>query len=565
MSGGALEMMQTLLRDKQATDRRSFDAATAANDEAIGVMSRPRNSNAGALALAAGFLSPTKSGSFAESLGKATQGYADVAQRQEDAEMDRATKIANLKMAHARLLGGFGDSQFNASMKQFELPGMALQHKEALEDYSDEGSDIPVVGGGPRADAGGYSDPAPAPAPRSTVTPPFDPNQNPNARVGSLAPVAEMAQLGFDDDDMLMGGSGNDMLAPAGGPPAGNPPAPGQMAQAGAPGQPAPPAGAPAQTPAPPSQEKQLYDWALQVRAASAGDPGKWARRPKHKAALAQAEKIIDDYRASQSQSSTQEHRSQILQLREDVMKSREGQLANKNPIQQKRQEMELKRMEEVEAQARDAGDTRTAISKTRAARENLWMGEEASTGGLGGLFTGIANRFVDTGKGALDEATGAMRSAVIKAQNSGAISNFEVKMFDAQVPGLGMGKASSDWVLNVGDAIANRQEEQAKFYRRYSAEYGTIQGADEQWQKFMTENPIIDRTPEGKPWLYADRVGKWQPYLKPPAYLTESGRGAAPGADRAPSRTDSAPGTTVTDPDAIKALEILRQRGVLK
>jgi hypothetical protein len=70
------------------------------------------NQGAGAgnalMAMGAGFLAPTRTGSFFESLGGAMHGYSTVAEKQRAQEMERALKIAQIQQTHAKLIGDMG-------------------------------------------------------------------------------------------------------------------------------------------------------------------------------------------------------------------------------------------------------------------------------------------------------------------------------------------------------------------------------------------------------------------------------------------------------------------------
>lgn len=55
------------------------------------------------LQLAAGFLSPTRTGGFGESLGYAAQGYGQAVDKRRDQEMDRLGKLNQLKLAQVEL------------------------------------------------------------------------------------------------------------------------------------------------------------------------------------------------------------------------------------------------------------------------------------------------------------------------------------------------------------------------------------------------------------------------------------------------------------------------------
>jgi len=541
---GAFNDMESLLATRRARETEAYNSAQAAADQASAAFATPRRSKA-LLAMSAGFLKPTRSGSFGESLGSALEGYATASGLDDERELDRNSKLAAIAAGKARLMQDRAIGDFNSGMARFELPGLALKHRYDMEDLSDDGSDVPVFRPqlpGQRSDVPPGGAPtlapvvpgAPAPAP-----------QNPNTNVGSIAPVAEQAVAMAGDpvqpgDDAVNFPQTNGQLAslgtvasdapqpglpadPAATAPPPSPPAPQQMAQA------APAAVQQPQQPPVPTLAEQRLQWAQQVRDAAMSDPAKWARRPKNRAALEMANKTIAEAQQQQSRDVQNQLRSLEIDLKEDRVKRLE------TPMLVEQRKADMKRMEEVNAGAREAANTRQAIDSTEAARQRLVGGEAWRTGSniQSRFINGLTELLVDGGEGALKQAVGSLTAGVIKAQNTGAISDGERRTFEAQVPGTQMGPNSARWVLDMGRAIASRAEEQANFYRRYMTTYGTTLGADDQWTKFINENPLIGMGMKGEPVVKAERAGQWQEYLKPPQYLIESGRfpqaGSAP------------------------------------
>lgn len=536
MTGGALSGLTDLVRSKQTTDQQAYDMATSGYEDAAAVLRRPRTGHNPALALAAGFLAPTRSGSFGESLGRAVSGYADATKSNEDAELDRETKLAAIKQAQARLLSGLGDNRFATGLKMFELPGMAVKYGESLEDLEDlegGGSGIPAMPG-----SGGTGG-VPA-MPKAPATPPSPaptsggPLPAPNANVGSLQDVAAQSQMAAGEalppmpgqgQDTLAGGAGQDTLAFAGN----EPPTPAEAPQAQPPQQtaqaaPAAPQGAPA-APQPPSQEQQLYNWALQVRQAAAANPSQWSRRPKYKFALEQANKVIDDYRASQNAQATQVFRQNTLDARQAAIEAREAAMAAKDPYRQTMQKAEAdtiaKSREEADRAGRSIEDLRV-IEELRK--------RPVATGPAGQYLTKFLD-VVGMGGGQALEGRGVDLWVRAVEPLKGALSNTEGNRFDrANAASLSMNDPEANILIALGKGAAQRLQQKNAFLETYRRNNGTLEGAEQQWSRFVQERPMIHVDKEGKETILTQNVDAWGPFAARSPALARGATDSAPG-----------------------------------
>lgn len=102
--------------------------------------------NIPALQFAAGLLKPTKTGSFAESVGNAGEGALGALQKQREIDLDRQAKILELTQAKGALL---------AQQTQMLMPFAQMQMVQKA--FGDAG------GGGPTAAPGGAADPSAGP------------------------------------------------------------------------------------------------------------------------------------------------------------------------------------------------------------------------------------------------------------------------------------------------------------------------------------------------------------------------------------------------------------------
>ena len=98
----------------------------------------------------------------------------------------------------------------------------------------------------------------------------------------------------------------------------------------------------------------------------------------------------------------------------------------------------------------------------------------------------------------------GAFRQMSMDAQLSmtertkGAITDREMGMFKAAVPGLTQTEAGNRAMIEIMRATAARQEERATFLEQFKARFGTLDGATAAWGRYIEENPIIEQTKRG-------------------------------------------------------------------
>jgi hypothetical protein len=93
---GALQSYQQAM----TSGRGAYDQALA---QQMAAAQQPVDRQGALLRMAQGFLSPTKTGAFAENLGMAVGNYADANDKNREQEMDRAMKLAQIQAARAKL------------------------------------------------------------------------------------------------------------------------------------------------------------------------------------------------------------------------------------------------------------------------------------------------------------------------------------------------------------------------------------------------------------------------------------------------------------------------------
>lgn len=123
--------------------------------------------------------------------------------------------------------------------------------------------------------------------------------------------------------------------------------------------------------------------------------------------------------------------------------------------------------------------------------------------------------------------ARGAFRSLSTDAQltftakTKGAITEREMALFASAVPSLGQTKEGNAAISQVLRAGAKRTQDKLAFLEEYAARYGSLQGSQAAWQRFMNDNPIIVRGQSGGVVVRPD--GDWRSYLDQGIYSGES------------------------------------------
>jgi hypothetical protein len=76
------------------------------------------------------------------------------------------------------------------------------------------------------------------------------------------------------------------------------------------------------------------------------------------------------------------------------------------------------------------------------------------------------------------------------------------------------MGDAAAKPIIDAARAGAVRLRERAKFYETWHGKNGSLRGADEAWDKFMDEKPIIEFSNKGDPSVNMNNVTSWKDYI---------------------------------------------------
>lgn len=571
MAEGILERMQRLYDNADRTSQSSAAMSDDAFQGALRTLNTPRQNDerrrwAG---LAAGFGTP---GHFGIGAGVAARNYGKALSDEDDEDYQRQMKVYDIKNAHAALMERYSQQRLNSGIQRFGLPAAALNAMESEEDYNDYrtgggGSDIPAMptrrapaavdpGVPPGPAPAPAIGPAPAPAPPSPPRGEAIPQDVPNP--GASMPGSQLSAIEPEGDDSVYYPDTGNAIASAD-----DGFMPQQVAQAGPPtgrGQSPPAQAAPvAQGQAAPTsrisqEDRDLYQWAQDVRQAAARDPDRWQRRRKNKNALGLADKIISDFDRRETADVRQQNAGALLDLREKVQQSREAQAqAAPTPFERRQQMLDANRLDASRSDAASASKSIGDLNVIEELRKQPQV-----VGPWGQYVTRLLDKLPGGfGGGQALEARGVDMWVRMVEPLKGALSTAEGNRFDAANPAsLAMNDAPAKTVIALAKAAAHRLEQKNLYLEMYYQQNGTLTGSEQNWSKFIEEKPILTVDPKtGQERFLTQNIDAWRDYLLAPEGVSPGRRGPA---DSAPGR--SSPGLSRED-----VIEELRRRGAVK
>ena len=99
--------------------------------------------------------------------------------------------------------------------------------------------------------------------------------------------------------------------------------------------------------------------------------------------------------------------------------------------------------------------------------------------------------------------------------RTKGAISDREMGLFASATPGLGMKDKEADKVMAGMEAGALRVRERQKFYNAWRARHKTLEGADDAWDSYVDENPVITADEKtGQLSVNKKNISNWKKYV---------------------------------------------------
>lgn len=188
-------------------------------------------------------------------------------------------------------------------------------------------------------------------------------------------------------------------------------------------------------------------------------------------------------------------------------------------------------------------GELRTAADKSRDLLGNVEALEAARRGALatGGAlrvpFIAGAVSGISPGNQTLDAAAAKFAGAAAE-QLKGALSDKDLAFINKGVPGASMSDEAAKPIIEATRAGALRSRERSKFYETWYARTKSLDGADEAWDKFLNEKPIVSFGAKGQTVVNQGNVAAWKGYI--PEKSAAAPRGASAGPGTAPPASQS-------------------------
>jgi len=169
----------------------------------------------------------------------------------------------------------------------------------------------------------------------------------------------------------------------------------------------------------------------------------------------------------------------------------------------------EFDKLKELDAAAEAARGIKGGVATLRDMRKGV------SYEGLpgAGLMSTAAGIFGHGGGQAL-EAAATQFKLELSGKLKGAISDKEQSMLNSATPGLGMSDDAAERTLSVYEGAAERAVERGKFYQTWRARNKSLAGADDAWDRYVEQNPVVQTDKDGGLTLNRKNLGNWQRYI---------------------------------------------------
>jgi hypothetical protein len=204
--------------------------------------------------------------------------------------------------------------------------------------------------------------------------------------------------------------------------------------------------------------------------------------------------KIMADYNAGLI---TKEQAEQAIRGKETGFEitTADGTTIRQGPLSNQDVKNEANSIDATRAAAATATDLKQTVKMLRRANENT--GYSGPGGGIIGTGLDLAEKagidaWGDPGSRA-QMRSGGLDVALAKVQQTkGAISNAEMTLFMAASPGMQQTQEGNAALLDMIDAIADRQIERVQKMEEWRAQKGTLSGFEAEWARYIESNPIV-------------------------------------------------------------------------
>jgi hypothetical protein len=171
--------------------------------------------------------------------------------------------------------------------------------------------------------------------------------------------------------------------------------------------------------------------------------------------------------------------------------------------LSSKNMESDRARLDAVIAASGSAGQAKSSARRMQTLQKDLGYTGTGSTplNFIDKLATGMGAPDLIAGSPAARESFG--RESVdqwVKAVEplKGALTEREGARFDAAVPNLSMTPDGIKMMNELTVKLGQRAQEKSQFYQDYFQQNGSLYGADQVWEQYSDQNPIIPEVPMG-------------------------------------------------------------------
>jgi len=201
----------------------------------------------------------------------------------------------------------------------------------------------------------------------------------------------------------------------------------------------------------------------------------------------------------------------------------------------------EFERLKGIDEAAEGARGVRQSVANLRELRKGVSYEGVPMAGPLS-----KAAGFFGYGGGQALESAATNFKLDLSTKLKGAISDKEQAMLSSATPGLGMSDDAANQTLATYEGVAERAIERQRFFQTWRARNKSLTGADEAWDRYVNDNPVVQADKDGKLALNRQNLGNWQKYVAAPAKQITSKAEF----DKLPS------GTHFTGPDGLERVK---------
>lgn len=184
------------------------------------------------------------------------------------------------------------------------------------------------------------------------------------------------------------------------------------------------------------------------------------------------------------------------------------------------------KRLAEVRKQGDGGREALGTLDQLRKAREGVdyeggvqpglrtWLGSVLPDSPIPGVGLPFIPSQEEAGKAQQVESLSTEIQLQFTDKTKGAISDREMALFGRATPGLQMSDEGAARVMDGMEAGSLRAREKPKFFEAYRKQNGDLDGADEAWDSFIENSPVLEDDGKGGFKVNKNNVRAWRQFV---------------------------------------------------